>query len=249
MSDRLVVSKHRIDTATLINITRIGHYYFLHDDESDPESPPGSRYLRLGLVKRLLDVAGAATLLTLLAPFLGLAALGILLADGGPVLYRHRRIGRGGRAFDCLKFRTMYRDAGPMLEALLAADPQARRDWTVYRKLARDPRVLPRVGHLLRRTSLDEIPQLLNVLRGEMSLVGPRPVVEEELPGYGPAMAHYLAVRPGLSGRWQVSGRNRLSFERRAEIDRAYVERASLGTDLWILALTPVAVLTGRGAG
>jgi len=208
----------------------------------------GDRYAALRpAAKRAMDVAGAAALLLLTAPvFLLIAAL--VRMDGGRVFYAHERIGRGGRGFGCLKFRSMVADADRRLAALLERDPAARREWESTRKLKDDPRVTW-VGRFLRATSLDELPQLFNVLRGDMSLVGPRPVQAAELAAfYGAAAQHYLSVRPGLTGPWQISGRNDTSYAQRVALDVAYVARPSLLTDVKILLRTPVAVLARRGA-
>jgi Undecaprenyl-phosphate galactose phosphotransferase WbaP len=202
---------------------------------------------RMAGFKRALDVAGALTLLALLSPvFLVLALL--VRRDGGPAFYAHRRVGRGGVTFGCLKFRSMVVDSQARLEALLASDPAARAEWEGTRKLRRDPRIT-RVGRFLRATSLDELPQLINVLRGEMSLVGPRPVVQAELERYyGAAAAYYISVRPGITGLWQVSGRSETSYAQRVALDVAYVARGSLWEDIRILLRTPVAVLSRKGA-
>lgn len=209
---------------------------------------PLSPYAVSSPVKRGLDILGASALLLLLGPVMAIAALAVMIMDGRPVTYRHRRIGKDGRVFDCLKLRSMRRDADQALARILDSSAEARAEWAAYRKLSRDPRILPLIGGFLRRTSLDELPQLFNVLAGRMSLVGPRPVTAEELGAYGDALGHYLAVRPGLSGRWQISGRSDLSFARRTGLDRAYVETATLATDLAILARTPLAVILGRGS-
>lgn len=197
--------------------------------------------------KRAIDIVGAAVLLVLLAvPMLIIAAL--VRADGGPALYSHTRVGRGGRPFGCLKFRSMVVDSEARLAALLAADEAARAEWAATRKLRNDPRVT-RIGRFLRATSLDELPQLINVLKGEMSLVGPRPVQAAELVTYyGAAAEHYQSVRPGITGPWQISGRSETSYDRRVALDVAYATRPSLLEDLRILALTPLAVLGRRGA-
>lgn len=197
--------------------------------------------------KRAMDVALACSMLLVLAP-LFLALLLLVRADGGPGLFGHMRVGRGGRLFPCLKFRSMVVDSQARLEALLASDPAARAEWEETRKLRHDPRVT-RVGEFLRKTSLDELPQLLNVLRGEMSLVGPRPVQQAELDRfYGAAAAHYISVNPGITGLWQVSGRSSTSYATRVALDVAYVTRPSLWQDLKILLRTPVAVLSRKGA-
>jgi lipopolysaccharide/colanic/teichoic acid biosynthesis glycosyltransferase len=196
-----------------------------------------------------MDVALSAALLLLLLPvFLALAAA--VAADGGRVFYSHRRVGRNGRTFGCLKFRSMRPDADRFLSDLLARDPAALAEWRAARKLRRDPRVTP-VGRVLRATSLDELPQLINVLRGEMSLVGPRPVVQEELEQhYAPAgaAADYLSVRPGLTGPWQVSGRSDMDYRERVKLDADYARNPSLLRDLALLAYTVVVVLRRRGA-
>jgi lipopolysaccharide/colanic/teichoic acid biosynthesis glycosyltransferase len=197
--------------------------------------------------KRALDLLGASALLLLCLPvFLVIAAL--VRLDGGPVFYAHERVGRGGRLFGCLKFRSMVADADRRLAALLDRDPQARAEWEATRKLKSDPRITA-FGRFLRASSLDELPQILNVLAGHMSLVGPRPVQAAELAVYyGPAAQHYMAVRPGITGPWQVSGRNDTSYAQRVALDVAYARQPSLLGDLKILLRTPMAVLARRGA-
>jgi lipopolysaccharide/colanic/teichoic acid biosynthesis glycosyltransferase len=199
--------------------------------------------------KRAVDVAGSAVLITALLPLMGVIALLIRLTSGHGVILRSMRVGRNGAVFPCLKFRTMVHDGDRVLALHLERDPAARAAWQARQKLERDPRVTP-IGRILRRASLDELPQLFNVLRGEMSLVGPRPVQAEELRAHyqGDAAALYCSVRPGLTGLWQVSGRSRLSYAERVEIDTAYVRNASLLLDLRILCRTPWVVITARGA-
>lgn len=199
-------------------------------------------------LKRAMDLVGAALLLLACLPAFLVIAL-LVRRDGGPVFYAHPRVGRGGKVFGCLKFRSMVVDADRRLAALLESDPAARAEWETTRKLKRDPRVTP-IGRLLRATSLDELPQLINVLRGEMSLVGPRPVTRAELEQhYGAtAAAHYLSVRPGITGPWQISGRNDVTYASRVALDVAYATAPSLWTDLRILLRTPFAVLARRGA-
>jgi exopolysaccharide production protein ExoY len=167
--------------------------------------------------------------------------------DGSPVLYGGWRVGRGGRLFRCLKFRTMVLDAQPALERLLREDPAARAQWEREQKLDDDPRVTP-VGRFLRRSSLDELPQLFNVLRGDMALVGPRPITVPELERYGAARWHYLNVRPGMTGLWQVSGRSDVSYPQRVQLDRSYVEQRTLVGDVQILLRTVKVVLGHDGA-
>lgn len=199
------------------------------------------------LAKRVADIAIAAAALMVAAPFFLVVSL-MVRVDGGSAFYAHQRVGRGGRLFGCLKFRSMVMDSQARLDALLASDPAAREEWEATRKLRNDPRIT-RIGRFLRATSLDELPQLINVLRGEMSIVGPRPVTESELDCYyGAAAAHYVTVRPGITGLWQVSGRSETSYDQRVALDVAYVSQPSLLADLRILLKTPVAVLSRRGA-
>ncbi len=199
------------------------------------------------IAKRALDIIGAGVGLLLLAPFFLIVAL-MVRADGGPAFFAHQRVGRGGKLFGCLKFRSMVIDSQARLETLLANAPTARAEWEATRKLKNDPRIT-RIGRFLRSTSLDELPQLINVMRGEMSLVGPRPVQEAEIDRYyGASAAHYMAVRPGITGLWQVSGRSETSYESRVALDVSYVSRPSLLADISILLRTPVAVLSRRGA-
>ena len=208
-------------------------------------APHRSRWLQaIGL---RLDQALALALLLALAPVLLLIGLAIWRTDGAPVLYGHYRVGQGGRLFRCMKFRSMYRQSDRMLEELLARDADARAEWARDHKLAHDPRITP-IGDFLRRSSLDELPQLLNVLRGEMSLVGPRPITVAELPRYGGVRWHYLSVRPGMTGLWQVSGRNDVSYAERVELDRHYVEASGWRLRLSILWRTVRVVLRGSGA-
>ncbi len=221
------------------------HYFVGHDIVmlvgSSNLARPMSR-----IVKAAFDQIAAIILLVLLAPLLfTLAAL--IRADGGPSLYRHRRIGAGGRMFDCLKFRSMGVDADSVLRRLLANDPEAADEWAATQKLRDDPRIT-RIGRFLRASSLDELPQLLNVVRGEMSLVGPRPIVRAEVARYGSNIEHYYAAKPGLTGLWQVSGRSDMSYARRVQLDVWYVRNWSLWHDIAILFKTVPAVCLQRGA-
>ena len=199
------------------------------------------------LVSRGLDVSIALAALIFMLPLLLTLAIAVKLSDGGPVLFSHRRIGRDGRVFGCLKFRSMVVDAEARLNALLATDEAARREWALDHKLRNDPRVTA-FGNFLRRSSLDELPQLINVLRGEMSIVGPRPIVQGEVSRYGRRFASYCAVRPGITGLWQVSGRNDVSYRRRVACDVVYARRRSLGRDVFIILWTVPAVLKGQGS-
>jgi exopolysaccharide production protein ExoY len=195
-----------------------------------------------GIPKRALDIAVAVTALALLAPVMALVAAAIALTIGRPVIFAHTRVGLGGETFRCFKFRSMVLNGDEVLKRHLAANPAAAREWNETRKLRDDPRVTP-LGRILRKTSLDELPQLFNVLRGEMSCVGPRPIVAAELERYGSRAGHYLRVRPGLTGLWQVSGRSQLGYRERVKLDCVYVRRWSLGLDIALLFWTIPAVL------
>ena len=194
-------------------------------------------------LRRVLDLTVSLAVLLLLFPVLALIALLIKLGSPGPVLFIQKRVGRDGREFPVFKFRSMYLDAEHRLELLLAEN---ERSGPVF-KMRQDPRIT-RIGRVLRRGSLDEFPQLLNILRGEMSLVGPRPAIPREVALYTPMQRGRLAVTPGLTGLWQVSGRANLSFEESIALDLEYIERQSLGLNLILLARTVPAVLTGHGA-
>ena len=200
-----------------------------------------------GFLKRGFDIIAASLGIIVLSPLLVLLALLVKASDGGSIFYGHSRVGRGGMSFKCLKFRTMVENGGEVLARHFATNPQARADWEATRKLQADPRVTP-VGQVLRKLSLDELPQMLNILGGDMSIVGPRPVVEDELALYGPAAVYYLQSRPGLTGLWQVSGRNDVSYVARVEFDTHYVENWSFTTDLSIILRTVPAVLASRGS-
>ncbi len=188
----------------------------------------------------------ALAILAVLSPLL-LVLAWLIRRDGGPVTFEHYRVGRGGRLFPCLKFRTMRPNAERALRELLEREPGLRDQWQRDYKLTDDPRVT-RFGGWLRCSSLDELPQLFNVLRGEMALVGPRPITAPELRRYGAARWKYLSVPPGMTGLWQVSGRNRLSYEERVELDQRYVATRSAWLDCKILARTVVVVVTRHGA-
>jgi exopolysaccharide production protein ExoY len=200
-----------------------------------------------GLAKRSLDIVLALTALVLLSPLMLGVALMIKLTSPGEVFYGHSRIGHGGRTFRCWKFRTMVTDGDRVLEEHLRRFPNERATWLAERKLRDDPRVTP-LGAVLRKLSIDELPQLLNILLGQMSIVGPRPVVADELGKYRQSAGHYLRTRPGLTGLWQVSGRNDTSYRERVVLDRVYVRRWSMLLDLWIILRTVPAVLGARGA-
>jgi exopolysaccharide production protein ExoY len=192
--------------------------------------------------KRLLDLAVASLALVLAAPAMLAIAVCIRATDSGPIIFAHRRVGFSGRPFDCYKFRTMRTDAAAALEKHLAENPDAASEWRERKKLRHDPRITP-FGKLLRISSLDELPQFINVLRGEMSCVGPRPVIAEELQLYGVSAADYLNARPGITGLWQVSGRNSIDYAERVRLDSRYVRTWSLRRDLMIMLRTAFAVI------
>ena len=197
--------------------------------------------------KRAFDIVFALLALLFFAPLLlGIAAL-LKLREGGNVLFAQERVGRGGRRFRCLKFRTMVPDAQERLAEILETDPLARAEWEASRKLTNDPRISC-LGHFLRRTSLDELPQFINVLKGDMSVVGPRPIVAEEMILYREHIVDYLAVRPGVTGLWQVSGRSDTTFDERVALDSRYVRSMGLLDDVRIVARTVGVLLNQKGA-
>ena len=198
-------------------------------------------------MKRFIDIVLSALGLVFLSPFLGLMALLIALDSHGGVFYRQPRLGKMGKTFDVLKFRTMYQNADKILDRELRINPRLKEEWDCYQKLKIDPRVT-RIGGWLRRFSLDELPQLWNVLKGEMSLVGPRPMLIHQRRLYGEAYEEYVRVLPGITGLWQVSGRNDTTFARRAELDREYIRCWSIGLDIYILFKTIEIILWRQGA-
>ncbi|MEP2029449.1 MAG: sugar transferase [Paracoccaceae bacterium] len=198
-----------------------------------------------GIGKRLLDICLAVALLPVLVPVI-LVLIGIVRLDGGAGLYGHTRIGRHGKPFACLKVRTMVMNAEAMLSTHLSANPDAAREWGRSFKLIDDPRIT-RVGRILRRTGLDELPQIWNVLIGQMSLVGPRPVTEPELAMYGPNKSAYLSVRPGVTGMWQVHGRMTGCYKNRVQLDRGYLDAISLKSDIKLISQTALSVIRMTG--
>jgi lipopolysaccharide/colanic/teichoic acid biosynthesis glycosyltransferase len=209
-------------------------------------SPPLSAAYPGGLdAKRLLDIFGASVALILCAPVMLVIFL-CLSVMGNPV-FMQQRVGRGGKLFACYKFRSMVNGAEQVLDDYLRANPAAREEWQQTFKLAHDPRITP-LGRFLRKSSLDELPQLFNVLKGDMSLVGPRPIVPAEVPRYRSRIQAYHRLRPGLTGLWQVSGRNLVSYRRRVALDAVYEQRRSLALDALILLRTIGVVFVGRGA-
>lgn len=195
--------------------------------------------------KRALDLVLCLLAMPLALPLIAIC-WSLARLDGGPGLFAHRRIGRHHKTFYCFKIRTMNTDAQQRLDDLLRCSQAARNEWDATQKLANDPRITA-VGRVLRRTSLDELPQIFNVLRGEMSLVGPRPVVPDELDRYGPYSSLYLSVRPGLTGLWQVSGRNDISYSERVLMDVDYVMNISILRDLKLILRTALEVFRRGG--
>ncbi len=216
--------------------------------ESTASSLLAAQSLRGRVLKRGGDIVFSLLVLSLGSPLFLLLAVLVKLSSRGSIFYCQRRIGRGYKGFGCLKFRTMRRDADRVLAAMLDADPKLRAEFERDHKLKRDPRITP-LGKFLRRSSLDELPQFLNVLRGEMSVVGPRPIVEKEIQRYGPYMDEVLAVRPGLTGLWQVSGRNNLTYRTRVRLDLTYVRSRSFWLDLGIVLRTIGVVLLPMDRG
>lgn len=201
---------------------------------------------RLAL-KRFLDIALCVLAFPLLFPLFVLLALLIRLDSPGPVIYRQQRLGRGGRIIHVCKFRTMVENADEVLKGILERDASLQEEWAQDHKLKHDPRIT-RIGVFLRKTSLDELPQLINVVTGDMSLVGPRPIVEAEVAKYGDVYEDYCCVRPGITGLWQISGRNNTTYEERVSLDQYYISNWSVWMDIWILGRTVPVVLTGYGA-
>ncbi|WP_324752410.1 sugar transferase [Roseovarius sp. Pro17] len=224
-------------------------YKMLHNSITVPiagnESvqPFGNSNLYRNMAKRPLDILCVLVLLPLALPLLLLLAL-LVASDGKNPLYRQQRVGKDGRMFSMWKLRTMVPNAHTLLEGHLRRNPAARLEWEQNQKLRRDPRITP-LGHILRKSSLDELPQLWNVLKGEMSLIGPRPMLPEQQSIY-PGKAYYK-LRPGITGLWQVSERNKCTFSGRADFDTAYDEQLSFRTDMAVLIATFGVVLRGTG--
>jgi len=204
------------------------------------------RMPRGGGAKRVFDVCAASAMLLFALPAMFFIAVVLFSTDRGPILFGHERVGRNGQRFRCLKFRSLVVDSQEALRRHLEASPQARAEWEATQKLRDDPRITP-IGRFLRATSLDELPQLFNVIRGDMSLVGPRPIVEDEVPRYADQIEHYAAVRPGITGLWQVSGRSDVDYAQRVQLDSRYVREWSFAGDIVILIKTVkvVALRTG----
>ena len=200
--------------------------------------------LRYRVAKRAFDVAASLLALIVLAPVMVFICILIRLDSKGPAMFIHQRHGKNGKPLRMLKFRTMYRNAQDMIAEFT---PEQRVEWESNFKLVNDPRIT-RVGKILRKTSLDELPQLINILRGDMSVVGPRPIITEELEMYGENQAKFLSATPGLTGYWQAYARSDCSYEQRMEMELHYVENASFWWDMKIIIVTFFAVIKGKGA-
>lgn len=198
------------------------------------------------IIKRIFDIIGSLSILIILSPVL-IYICKKVKEDGGPAIYGHERIGKGGVSFKCLKFRSMVINSKEVLAELLDRDEDAKKEWDSTFKLKNDPRITP-IGQFLRRTSLDELPQLFNVLKGEMSLVGPRPIITAELERYNDEVDYYLLSKPGMTGLWQVSGRSDVDYETRVYLDAWYVKNWSMWNDIAILFKTINVVLKKDGA-
>jgi lipopolysaccharide/colanic/teichoic acid biosynthesis glycosyltransferase len=203
-------------------------------------------YLRDAIL-RICDIVLAAAAIVFFAPLLMILGVAVFVSDPGPIFFGHKRIGKDGTIFRCFKFRSMVQDADRRLAAILSTDPVARLEWQTYHKLSNDPRIT-RIGGILRKSSLDELPQLFNVLRGDMSLVGPRPIVADETWRYGRYLGYYLAAKPGITGLWQVSGRSNTSYRRRVALDVTWCRSRSVGLYWTIIFRTIPAVLLADGS-
>lgn len=208
-------------------------------------SPSSARTFYRAAGKRLFDLFFTLMILPVVGPVIVILAL-VVMRDGKAPFFGHLRVGKDGKSFRCWKIRSMVPDAKARLAAHLAANPEARAEWNATFKLENDPRIT-RIGRILRKSSLDELPQIWNILKGEMSLVGPRPVIEDELKLYGPALKDYQSLRPGLTGLWQVSGRNDVSYEERVALDVKYARKLSFPLDIKIIFATALAVLNRTG--
>jgi exopolysaccharide production protein ExoY len=200
-----------------------------------------------GFAKRGFDIVAASTMLLLAMPAMFFIAVIMFSTDRGPIFFGHERIGLNGKRFRCLKFRSMIVNSQEALQRHLEMFPAARAEWDANQKLRDDPRIT-RLGRFLRETSLDELPQLINVLRGEMSLVGPRPIVQDEVVRYAEAIMHYSATRPGITGLWQVSGRSDVDYDKRVALDSRYVHEWTFFGDMVILLKTVKVVLLRTGS-
>ena len=199
------------------------------------------------VIKRLIDLSIIIISSPFTIPVMLILSIFVKLSSKGPVFYAHKRVGKNGKEIKCWKFRSMYKDSQKMLEEILSTNPEMKKEWEENRKFVNDPRVT-KFGKFLRKTSLDELPQLFNILIGNMSFVGPRPVTKEELEKYGENANYILTVTPGLSGMWQISGRSDTGYEERINLDSYYIQNWSIWLDMWIIIKTVWVVLRGKGA-
>lgn len=219
------------------------------DENSIPaqEGVPHLRRYRFDWIKRWVDLCIAVPALLVCGPFILALCLWIYAKDGTSPVFGQKRYGKHGRVFRCYKLRTMVPDAAARLAELLRTDAEAAHEWAMDHKLRNDPRITP-LGRFLRKTSLDELPQLINVIRGDMSIVGPRPIVHDEIEKYGVWFAYYTQTRPGITGLWQVSGRNDVSYANRVELDARYVREWSIWGDFAIMLRTLPLIISRNGA-
>ncbi len=211
------------------------------------QAPPRLMGATERALKRAMDILGASIFFLVCGPLYLLVAMGVRLSMGQPIHFWQNRLGAGGQRFRFYKFRSMVHNSDDVLDEFLSRNDMARTEWDTFQKLEKDPRITP-VGQLIRKMSLDELPQFWNVLKGDMSLVGPRPCMERQKSLYGKDWGHYCAMRPGITGLWQVSGRNRLPYAKRVELDAHYVSNWSLWLDIKILFKTVRTVITGDGS-
>lgn len=216
-------------------------FAFAPDPACHGDSPCG------GTAKRAFDFGLALMAIILLSPLLFLVGVAVRLSDGGPTFFGHTRIGFSGRPFKCWKFRSMLPESAGLLKDHLSSNPEAALEWQQTQKLRNDPRVTP-LGHFLRNYSVDELPQLFNILSGDMSFVGPRPIEWAEHTKYGASLRHYMSSRPGLTGLWQVSGRSNSTYQKRVAFDRYYVTHWSMLADVVLIFRTVPVAITGSGS-
>jgi exopolysaccharide production protein ExoY len=220
----------------------------IQDDVEKTYTNFGSITIRHNLTKRLFDICFSIGFLLLTLPLFILLSSFIFLTSPGPIFYGHKRIGRGGKVFKCLKFRTMYIDADIRLKNILESNPDMKKEWDKSRKLKSDPRIL-KFGGFLRKSSLDELPQFINVLKGDLSVVGPRPVMDDEMKQYfGSKAAKILQIRPGITGIWQTSGRSNTNYETRIALDEQYVDKQNILLDIKLILKTIPCILFSKGA-
>jgi lipopolysaccharide/colanic/teichoic acid biosynthesis glycosyltransferase len=245
MSDEHQFAESRSSATMEDSYISLGRTGILHSDHWHDFRP--ANLFRYRVIKRCVDLSLVLLAMPLLLPLFAIIAASMMCSSPGPIFFSHRRIRKNGSFFSMWKFRTMCVNSTEVLDEYLKTHPEARAEWYATRKLRFDPRVTP-IGRFLRRFSLDELPQVWNVLMGTMSLVGPRPIVAAEVEKYGDSFQYYCRVKPGLTGLWQVSGRSGLSYEARVVLDCSYVQRWSLSHDVVILMKTFAAVINQDGA-